>query len=160
MRLEYSYSISESDFCNAQKLHSQRHQSRSRLGTACAWVAFTALLFNWAPTWAWVPSAVLVAYILLVKVFLPFYIWPKQYRSLNFQDCLFHAVADDDGLIVRGPDGESKSRWPAFTCYREDQHAFLLYFHSSLFMLLPKRGLSDEQVVPLRDFLDGNDTKR
>jgi hypothetical protein len=59
----------------------------------------------------------------------------------------------DDGLESVFPTGISRLQWRAFTKYKETKDLFLLYMSPSRPAFIPKRVLSQEQVLNLRAIL-------
>lgn len=62
---------------------------------------------------------------------------------------------DDEGIQFRGPLSSSKMSWPAFSKSFEDEKAFIFFQKNErTFHLVPKRFLSPEQTLTVRQFFE------
>jgi hypothetical protein len=60
----------------------------------------------------------------------------------------------DEGVEIQSEVSSSRLRWEAFTKFREDRKVFLLYTQKSSAQFIPKRILSAEQIVDLREIMN------
>ena len=62
----------------------------------------------------------------------------------------------DAGLRVRTALGESQVAWPAYVGWSEDKSIFVLFPTPRIYIPVPKRAFSDEQVAEFRETLRRN----
>jgi hypothetical protein len=58
------------------------------------------------------------------------------------------------GLHFRGQSFSSEVGWSNFIQFFEDEDSFVIYQNAHVFNLVPKRGLSSDQVTTLRTYLE------
>ena len=59
----------------------------------------------------------------------------------------------DEGVEIQSEVSSARIRWEAFIKFREDRRVFLLYVQKGLAQFIPKRVLSAEQVIELREIV-------
>jgi YcxB-like protein len=61
---------------------------------------------------------------------------------------------NDHGLHFRGQSFSSEVGWSNFIQFFEDENSFVVYQNAHVFNLMPKRGLSSDQVATFRTYLE------
>lgn len=61
--------------------------------------------------------------------------------------------ANSTGMRFKSATSESKVKWDAYNRYLEDKSVFLLYRSKRMFLILPKRFFTGEQLATFRDIL-------
>jgi len=161
--MNFEYQIAEQDFIDAQALAIKNSPVR-----LVRWTRFVLPLFG----------AGLLAFLIRVVVqqgfswrIVPASIFPlvflatpllsrRNQRQVYAKTTSLHGtlslVADEDGLQFQGPTFSSRILWAHFYKFLEDERSFLLYQSPHVFNIVPKRGLSTEQIDVLRTFLRRN----
>jgi YcxB-like protein len=110
--------------------------------------------------WAWIVAWIILFFALTTQFW---YFLIKYYTSLKLLRFAWGAEFSEEGLRwkavakVSGEPGstfrESFQAWRGFRKARETARCFLLYIDPSRYLLLPKKCLSREQMVALRELL-------
>jgi YcxB-like protein len=99
-------------------------------------------------------GAVLFPGALVIYRFVIFPLWVRAdfCRHPNFSREQILRV-DENGLHKTSEVGQSFTKWPAYTCFRETQNLFLLYLGERSIEVVPKGALSSTQLHELRQLL-------
>lgn len=98
----------------------------------------------------------LAAFLLYLPVYF-FVLFPRRVRKLYQQTkaastpTLFRA--GPSGLEVENDHGMSEIEWSDLHCWKEGRHTVLLYVNDSLYVVLPKRCLTDDQLTCVKQYL-------
>ena len=165
MRIEYE--ISEQDFLDGQTLAIRRHPSLFTrwcgrivfaFGAffALSWIAI--LLVRGAAE-ALSPDALLflllIVYLLLTPLFTR--LWRKRiYAKSGALHGLHMVEISGEGVKEKGPTGSSEYTWAAFDKFAEDEKCFVVFQPTLVFHIVPKRGLSQEQIAEFREYVRRN----
>lgn len=126
-----------------------------------AWIAYT-MYYSTGPGvfWAWVVAWIILFFALTTQFW---YLLIKYYTSHKLLRFSWEAEFSEEGLRwsavtkVPGERGssfrESYHAWRGFRKAGETARCFLLYIDASRYLLLPKKCLSQEQMVTLREML-------
>ncbi|GMU66801.1 MAG: hypothetical protein AMXMBFR36_30750 [Acidobacteriota bacterium] len=60
---------------------------------------------------------------------------------------------DDSGLTLQSENGSGSVPWPDFHRWKEGRSCLLLYINQALFIILPKRAFSADQLAATRAYL-------
>jgi len=164
--MNFDYEISEQDFLNAQLLAIRNSSARfvrwGRLVFPLSGVVLLGFLAyalgQQGFSWRLIPGLV----VCLIFISMPLLNKRKQKqfyaKSTSMHGKLSIAV-DENGLQFQGPTFSSRVDWTHFCRFVEDANAFLLYQNPQVFNIIPKRGLSQNQVETLRALLSQNMAK-
>ncbi len=156
--MHIDYTISEKDFASAQGLAIKQMKP---LGGR--------LILQWLPTF----GLLLLGFVLYTGfkqgfstslapgLFVPLFflsLWfttkqtiRKSYaKSTNMHGQLILDI-DDDGLHFQGPTFNSQVTWNHYSRFCEDKDSFVIFQNPSIFNIIPKRCLSEEQTPVLRE---------
>jgi hypothetical protein len=157
--MEVRYHCSLADYKEAISTHRSK-SLQLRVFTAvflCALITFgafvgTALGFRQGA--ATVSVVMLLTLLWLIYAFVVFPWWVNRdfRRHPNFPREQFLRI-DGEALHKKSEIGNSETRWPAYTNWRETQNLFVLYLGHRLFEVIPKRALSKDQLQELRRLL-------
>ena len=64
--------------------------------------------------------------------------------------------AAEDGVHFQGPAFSSQIAWSHFADFFEDDRSFVLYTNQRVFNMVPKHGLTSEQINTFREYLERN----
>jgi hypothetical protein len=161
MGMQIEYAISEQDFMDAQRLAIRN--SPMRLVRWTRWVlplfgvGLLIFLINAVVKQGFSMRAVPGLAFCLLFISLPLLNRNNQ-KKLYAKTTSMHGKlsleASDEGLQFRGPSFSSQVGWSNFCKFFEDEKSFVLYQNSQVFNIVPKRGLSPDQVTSLRGYLD------
>lgn len=158
------YEISEQDFLDGQRLaiksSSRRLVRWNRVvipGFGLVLLAFLAsVIVRQGFSIQLAPGMAIVSFFLLIPL-LNKRTQKKLYARSNGLHGRLTLDVDEDGMQFGGPINSAKVAWAYFGKYFEDERVFVLYARNRvIFHIIPKRELSPEQVVELREYLQGN----
>lgn len=97
----------------------------------------------------------LVAALYFLLVFLVWYPWRtrRHYRQQKASGAPFTLTADDSGMEFSGEFSTGRTPWDQLWKWKEAPCVFLLYYTDVLYLILPKRCFSMEQIDALRQTL-------
>jgi YcxB-like protein len=100
------------------------------------------------------PAAIgLLAWILIFRVFVP-YGARRQYKKLKSLHGEISNEVTPEGLMQRTSSGSyGFSSWKDFSYWRESRRAFIVVYPSKIFCMIPKTGLTEEQLGEIRSTL-------
>ncbi|MGC2696972.1 MAG: YcxB family protein [Candidatus Angelobacter sp.] len=158
--MQIEYEISEQDFLNAQKLAVRK---APKLGTR--------LLFRILPFWgvllflgvAW--PVFRKGFILKTEMLVPFSFavlclgsplllkraYQKAYRRNPSYQGKRSLILNENGLALSGDTFSSQLKWEHFIRFVEDEKVLLLYQGSQVVQIVPKRQLSQEEILELKE---------
>jgi len=161
--LNLEYEISEQDFVDAQNLAIKNAPVRfirwTRLVLPVFGAVFLAFLvrtvFQQGFSWRVLPAAI-VPLIFISTPLLNRWNQSKMYAKTTSLHSRLSLAAENDMLRFQGPTFSSDIRWPHFYRFVEDERSFLLYQNAQAFNIVPKRGLSPDQIKEFRALLKQN----
>jgi hypothetical protein len=159
---QINYEISEQDYLDAQKLATRNHPR-----------TFTRVLYRILPYWG-----LLVGLAVVWVMFGRGFYWDNLMilplgfavfalgRPLLFKRAVKAAyrktrslhgprstAVDEQGISFEGPDFSSQLKWPFFLKFAEDEKSFVMYQTNQMFFLIPKRQLSQQESLDIREAL-------
>lgn len=159
---QINYEISEQDYLDAQKLAIKNHPRRFTrvvyrilpywgllVGLGVLWP-----MFWWGFHWDWLMilpvgfAVFAVARPLLFKRAVK-----AAYRKTRSLHGPRSTAVDDQGMSVEGPDFSSQVKWPFFLKFAEDDKSFVMYQTNQMFSCIPKRQLSQQEILAIREAL-------
>jgi len=159
--MQIEYEISEQDFIDAQRLAIKN--SPVRLVRWTRWVlplfgvSLLIFLINAVAKQGFSIRAIPGLAFCLLFISLPLLSRSKQ-KKLYAKNTAMHGKmfleASGEGLQFRGPTFSSQVGWSNFCKFFEDEKSFVLYKTSQVFNIVPKRGLSPDQITSLRGYLE------
>jgi len=157
MRIEYE--ITERDFINGQRLAIKNSPVRLVRWTRLVLPFFgIALLAFWIQgvvqqgfSWDVIPVLAIPLFFISIPL-VSRNTQKKLYAQTNSMHGPLSLEIDDVGLEFKGPTFTSKIEWPHFRKFFEDDQSFVIYADSGVFNVIPKRGLSSEQITDLREY--------
>ena len=161
MRIEYE--ISEQDFMRAQEL-AIKH-SPVRLIRWTRWVlplfglCLLVFVIEAVVKQGFSPRVIPGVCFCLLFISLPLLSRRKQKKLYGANPSMHGKLSvevSDQGLQFQGPTSSSHAGWSHFRQFFEDKNSFVLYQHSQIFNLIPKRCLTPDQIASLRGYLDRN----
>jgi hypothetical protein len=159
MRIDYE--ISEQDFIDAQRLAIKNSPIRivrwTRLLLPLFGVGLLAFLINTVAEQGFSMRFIPAFIFPLIFISLPF-LNKNAGKKMYWKTTSLHGglslEASEEGLEMKGPSFASQAGWSTFCQYLEDDHAFLLYQNQQVFNIIPKRGLSLDQIAGLRQYFE------
>jgi hypothetical protein len=73
------------------------------------------------------------------------------YRNMASLHGLRSMAVDERGPSFEGPNFSSQIKWLFFLKFAEDDKSFILYQSNQIFLPIPKRQLSPQQISDLRE---------
>jgi len=167
--MQIEYEISEQDFLDAQKLALKKHPKLT-----------TRLLFRILPFWGlllflgvawpvfqrgfvWNTSLMLPLAFAVLAVASPFLLrlaYKRIYRQNTALQGKRSVAVDESGLSFTGPAFSSHLDWKMFQRFVEDDKTFILYQSNQIVHPIPKRELSQDQLLELREAFTRNIVSR
>jgi hypothetical protein len=147
--VQASFDLSPADSFRAWKFRYRKQEMFARIGTALV------LLLGIV----WQLSRGSIGGVLVwLGVVAALWWWPQHYikkiYSRNPQWYGPHELyVSDAGFTVKKPRSESRQGWEYFSAYEESDSDFILISGKNAFQVIPKRGLTEEQVVAVRALL-------
>jgi len=158
--IEIRGKILESDYVDAQRLHSRARRVIAIMGVVVLLLGLAVTILN---VMAWLNGSIsagdaalfpfLVGLLLAYLFVLRPWSWRRTYRK---HPALHEPVSidlGDDGLAYASDHGEGELPWRMFIKWREGKRLFLLYSAPNLFHIIPKRTLEADRVESLRSLL-------
>ncbi|MBI3926160.1 MAG: YcxB family protein [Armatimonadetes bacterium] len=160
MAMKFEFQYREDDYVEAQELHT-RFGRFARWGLpAMALAGLALVLFHGTRFFYDDESEYYRLLYLLLGLFLMLYpllstrsLRMQMGRLTNLQD-KFSLELGDEGLLLVGPNQQTELRWEALERWREGNDVILLFCRPGMFTILPKRAMSAEHRVQLRELLD------
>jgi YcxB-like protein len=165
--MNITYQASEQDFVRAGMLMLRR---KSRFTAFSPWVGGVWLAFlisfifldpgaraniNNSADWGKVGFGLSIPILLLLMPLLTRAGLRKQYRNSPAMQETRTIQADFSGFHLRSQSNSSDIAWSTFIAFAEDEHSFLLIQQGNLiFVPIPKRQLSEEQVEEVRSVFE------
>jgi YcxB-like protein len=161
MRVDYE--ISEVDYLNAQRLAIKRSPNRYVRWTRLFIPGFGLVLLTYVVIFALIvpKQALSIRNLPGLVVPIAFMSMPllnkRKQKKLYAKSTSLHGklslIADGDGLEFQGSTFQSRANWSVFDSFFEDKDSFVLYQKTQVFNMLPKRGLSKDDIQELSQLL-------
>jgi hypothetical protein len=155
--MHIDYSINEQDFVRAQRLAMKRSpQFVTRWmfsvipGFGAVLLAIMIFLVATRGLKSNMPGLVVAVTLLLFPLITKRNIHRAYKVSTNIRGTL-SVEADRDGVSFQGPTFSSRLAWGHYSRFLEDNHTFLLFQNPKIFNVVPKRGLTPEQIAELHE---------
>jgi hypothetical protein len=160
MNRSVSLTLTADDYVAANRLHFLNcYRKRSAVAVfvllVLAYLVWTAVahLYQWGATgwlamnacFAAVPACVIASYFLSVPISTR-----KSYRNHKALHRPYTFSWSETGLAVTSASGEWNVAWSDYLKWDENARVFILYQAPRLFNILPKRALTEEQIVDIR----------
>ncbi len=159
--MHLDYEISEQDFINGQRLALKNSKARfarwPRLWMPLMGVMMTVFLINVVRTQGFSVRVLPGLAVALFFLFIPLQTKRAQ-KKLYAKSSLHGKMSLDvkvDRLEFEGPTFSSKVTWDHFGRFFEDDKSFVLYQKNErLFNIVPKRGLTTDQIAEFHRYLE------
>lgn len=159
--MHIDYEISEQDYLRAQRLAFKKSGQVPWTTKAIPWFGFflLGLIGYYAVTqgvsWNFLPGAAFALFMVSAPVLTKGTIRKVYLKSPNLHGALSLDL-DDDGVHFRGATFDSRVKWEYFLSFFEDQDSFVMFTSARVFNIIPKRNLTPEQLVGVRDQLSSH----
>lgn len=158
MTIEFRYV--EADYVSAHLGYIRRHPWRFflLLRVPIIMILSTAIvLVEYPDSWKNVGRVLLIGLGLIAFVLLVYYWkWHRLFKRTPFWHQLVGANIDTESVRIRVQGREATTKWDAFSDIYESGRVFVFVTSNSKFILLPKSGLSQNQIEELRNLLASN----
>lgn len=163
--MQLTYQLTVADFRSALCAY----RNRSPLRNCLRWIAFALLLVAGVSVVAllilssdsrllskvW-PSFLLVFVWIALLVSMPYFSARHQFRGSPAAHAPITLDVDDSGMRFRSQYSDSTMAWPTFVRWIEQKNVFACFTSPRIFMVIPKRAFSSEQLGQFRDMLQRN----
>ena len=167
--LEVTYQLSEQDYRDGIRAWQRRTPARRK--SYYATVIIMSFLFALGVVFlAWSPDLE-IRYLSFFALglpsicFLSLWIGPRvqarmQYRRMPSAQVPMTMTVSDFGMHIRSVHGDSRVHWSAYIGWSEGKSVFVLFPQPRIYIPIPKRAFSSEQLIEFRDILQRNVGKK
>jgi len=156
--MQVSYELAEQDFLDAFQA---RRRRRVRWLWPVVWTLLAAVILLSGFLYLQCPRALmrlaplygLLLFILILVRLLPPWVARMQFRRQPAAQGTRTLDISEKGLISEGATLKSESRWSHYTGWSEAETVFLLIASPLLYIIIPKRAFSAEQLAEFRALL-------
>lgn len=101
--------------------------------------------------WPWVIFAIGIG---LSAYTIPRYLAQRRYKRMDGSEVVWNF--EDTGTTTTSSKGKAELRWTVYSKYKETSELFVLLFEAGNCAFIPKRVLSQDRIVELRQVLQGH----